>query len=112
MALPRPLSTDTPAILVKLGRWTPHDDRELPRVGYGYKPGLTGQELYTSARAWWRLDIKRAMRHPYSVAVKTSLPGIVVGNPDRHVVWGLTYRFLEILFSAVERPLPVRWDGM
>lgn len=38
-------------------------------------------------------------------------PGIVVGDPERHVVWGLTYRFLEIFFQAVERPLPDRWQG-
>jgi 8-oxo-dGTP pyrophosphatase MutT (NUDIX family) len=32
-------------------------------------------------------------------------PGIVVGDPDRQVVWGLTYRFLELFFTAVGRPL-------
>jgi 8-oxo-dGTP pyrophosphatase MutT (NUDIX family) len=37
-------------------------------------------------------------------------PGILVGEPDRHVVWGLTYRFLEILFDSLGRPLPDRWD--
>ena len=37
-------------------------------------------------------------------------PGILVGEPDRHVVWGLTYRFLEIFFSSVGRPLPERWS--
>ncbi|MEO6028398.1 MAG: CoA pyrophosphatase [Candidatus Binatia bacterium] len=31
-------------------------------------------------------------------------PGILVGEPDRHVVWGLTYRFLELFFAAVQRP--------
>jgi 8-oxo-dGTP pyrophosphatase MutT (NUDIX family) len=35
-------------------------------------------------------------------------PGILVGDPDRHVVWGLTYRFLEVFFAAVGRPLPER----
>lgn len=33
-------------------------------------------------------------------------PGIVVGEPDRHVVWGLTYRFLEVFFRAIGRPFP------
>lgn len=36
-------------------------------------------------------------------------PGILVGEPDRHVVWGLTYNFLEGFFSVVGRPLPDRW---
>ncbi len=32
-------------------------------------------------------------------------PGIVVGHPERHVVWGLTYRFLEVFFEVVGHPL-------
>lgn len=31
--------------------------------------------------------------------------GILVGQPDRHVVWGLTYRFLEDFFRILELPL-------
>jgi len=38
-----------------------------------------------------------------------AFPGILVGEPDRHVVWGLTYRFLEVFFQAVGSPLPDRW---
>ncbi len=38
-------------------------------------------------------------------------PGILVGEPERHVVWGLTYRFLEHFFQVVGRPLPDRWSG-
>jgi hypothetical protein len=34
-----------------------------------------------------------------------------VGGPERHVVWGLTYRFLEIFFEIVGEPLPNRWRG-
>jgi ADP-ribose pyrophosphatase YjhB (NUDIX family) len=41
--------------------------------------------------------------------VEQSYPGIVVGNPERHVVWGLTYRFLEDFHRIVGRPLPMRW---
>ena len=37
-------------------------------------------------------------------------PGIVVGQPDRHVVWGLTYRFLEVFFRALGRPFPDAWS--
>ncbi len=36
-------------------------------------------------------------------------PGILVGEPARHVVWGLTYSFLESFFSALGQPLPNRW---
>lgn len=36
-------------------------------------------------------------------------PGIVVGDPDRHIVWGLTYRFIEVFHRVVGRPFPNRW---
>ncbi len=36
----------------------------------------------------------------------TRFPGILVGEPERHVVWGLTYRFLEHFFQLVGCPLP------
>ena len=36
-------------------------------------------------------------------------PGILIGEPERHVVWGLTYSFLESFFRAIRRPLPNRW---
>lgn len=36
---------------------------------------------------------------------ETHYPGILVGHPERHVVWGLTYRFLEIFFTALGRQL-------
>jgi 8-oxo-dGTP pyrophosphatase MutT (NUDIX family) len=36
-------------------------------------------------------------------------PGILLGERERHVVWGLTYSFLESFFLALGRPLPNRW---
>jgi 8-oxo-dGTP pyrophosphatase MutT (NUDIX family) len=36
-------------------------------------------------------------------------PGILVGEPERHIVWGLTYRFLEGFFALLGAPLPDRW---
>lgn len=33
-------------------------------------------------------------------------PGIQVGDPDRHVVWGLTYRFLRVFFALFGHALP------
>ena len=51
----------------------------------------------------------RFPRYPESMP---PYPGIVVGHPTRQVVWGLTYRFLEVFFEAVGRPLPDRWPGL
>jgi hypothetical protein len=39
-------------------------------------------------------------------------PGILVGKPRRHVVWGLTYRFVETFFERVGRPIPDRWQDV
>jgi 8-oxo-dGTP pyrophosphatase MutT (NUDIX family) len=38
-----------------------------------------------------------------------TMPGIRVGEAESHVVWGLTYRFLESFFGLVGRPWPDRW---
>ena len=34
------------------------------------------------------------------------LPGVLVGTPDRHVVWGLTFQLLTQLFEAIGLALP------
>lgn len=39
-------------------------------------------------------------------------PGIVVGEPHRHVVWGLTYRFVERFLEITGFPLPDRWQEL
>jgi 8-oxo-dGTP pyrophosphatase MutT (NUDIX family) len=39
------------------------------------------------------------------------MPGIRVGDADSHVVWGLTYRFLESFLDLLGRPLPNRWSS-
>ncbi|MEN8181102.1 MAG: CoA pyrophosphatase [Myxococcota bacterium] len=54
------------------------------------------------------LDPSHHVEFPYSPAGGRRFPGIVVGQPGRHVVWGLTYRFLEIFFEIAKRPLPSR----
>ena len=36
---------------------------------------------------------------------ETHYPGILVGDPERHVVWGLTYRFLELFFVAIGKQM-------
>jgi 8-oxo-dGTP pyrophosphatase MutT (NUDIX family) len=35
--------------------------------------------------------------------------GRVEDEPPRYIVWGLTYRFLEIFLAVLDRPLPERW---
>lgn len=52
---------------------------------------------------------ERHVPHTYPGA-EIDFPGILVGEPGRHVVWGLTYRFLETFFGIVGRPLPKRWS--
>jgi 8-oxo-dGTP pyrophosphatase MutT (NUDIX family) len=39
-------------------------------------------------------------------------PGIVVGHPERQIVWGLTYRFFEVFYRVVGRPFPNRWSAI
>jgi 8-oxo-dGTP pyrophosphatase MutT (NUDIX family) len=35
-----------------------------------------------------------------------TFPGILVGKPDRHIIWGLTYRFLESFMRALDERFP------
>ena len=60
---------------------------------------------------WFPLDglVDRARHVQYTAHGEFEFPGILVGEPDRHVVWGLTYSFLESFFSIVGSPLPDRW---
>lgn len=57
------------------------------------------------------LDPERHVEYPVERRGMTSFPGILVGQPERHVVWGLTYRFLEVFLEVVGDPLPDRWDN-
>ncbi len=54
------------------------------------------------------LDKDRHVAHPSSQAGGMEFPGVLVGEPGRHVVWGLTYRFLELFMEVIESPLPDR----
>jgi 8-oxo-dGTP pyrophosphatase MutT (NUDIX family) len=59
---------------------------------------------------WFPLaDLADPARHVPYLAHSVEFPGILIGEPERHVVWGLTYSFLESFFRAVGRPLPNRW---
>lgn len=62
---------------------------------------------------WFPLfDLHDVARHvPYTYpGAEMEFPGILVGEPGRHVVWGLTYRFIEVFFGIVGQPLPERWN--
>lgn len=72
-------------------------------------PLVTNQEV---AEAFWfpLRELLSQERHvPYLARAEHEFPGILVGEPERHVVWGLTYAFLESFFASVGRPLPDRW---
>jgi len=56
-------------------------------------------------------DRERYIDHPVRAESDLLFPGILVGEPGRHVVWGLTYRFLERLLKILDQPLPERTLG-
>jgi hypothetical protein len=58
------------------------------------------------------LDPDRQVPYPHATYDGKQLPGILVGVPDRHIVWGLTYRFLDLFLSIIGRPLPNRWTDL
>jgi 8-oxo-dGTP pyrophosphatase MutT (NUDIX family) len=58
------------------------------------------------------LDPARHVDYAYPPAPGATYPGILVGDPERHVVWGLTYRFLEGFFGIVGHPLPPRPEAL
>jgi len=49
------------------------------------------------------LDPNRHVGHTWG---GLRMPGVLVGEPGRHVVWGLTYRLLDGLFTAAGTPFP------
>jgi 8-oxo-dGTP pyrophosphatase MutT (NUDIX family) len=54
------------------------------------------------------LDEERHVQYPTRWQ-GMEMPGILVGEPGRHIVWGLTYRFLDVFLQAIGKPLPERW---
>lgn len=67
---------------------------------------------YEVAQAFWfplRALHEPENHVPYTAHRELDFPGILVGDPERHIVWGLTYSFLEGFFSVLGKPLPDRW---
>jgi len=79
-------------------------------------PGpLTLEEREVADALWvplrWMLDADRHVGYRSQHAADVEFPGIEVGSSDRsQVVWGLTYRFVDIFMGAIDHPLPDRWD--
>lgn len=94
-----------------------HAGRRLPLVisAYVYHLGEDAGPLAPNheveATLWVPLATLVDPRHhvEYPVA-SVGYPGIQVGDPQRHVVWGLTYRFLETFLATLGHPLPDRWE--
>jgi 8-oxo-dGTP pyrophosphatase MutT (NUDIX family) len=55
---------------------------------------------------------ERHIHKPFRGTGGLAFPGIVVGHPERQIVWGLTYRFLEVFHRVVGRPFPNRWGAI
>jgi 8-oxo-dGTP pyrophosphatase MutT (NUDIX family) len=58
------------------------------------------------------LDDTRHVDYLHPAMRDVRYPGILVGIPERQVVWGLTYRILEGFFELMECPLPERWGDI
>ena len=77
---------------------------------------LVYQEAEVAEALWVPVaDLSAPDRHIHKAFHGTggmSFPGIVVGDPDRHIVWGLTYRFIEVFHRVVGRPFPNNWGAI
>ena len=51
-------------------------------------------------------DPVRQVEYTHPLIPDETYPGILVGDPDRHVVWGLTYRFVESFLAVTGQVLP------
>ncbi len=75
------------------------------------EPGRIRTNYEVERAFWFPLHglLDRARHVQYRARGELEFPGILVGEPDRHVVWGLTYSFLESFFESLGSPLPDRW---
>ncbi len=95
-----------------------HAGREIPMVisayVYAVRDPAPLEPNHEVAEAFWfpiedLLDPER--RTHYGIR-GLRFPGILVGEPGRHIVWGLTYRFLENFFEKLEVAMPDRWGDV
>ena len=95
-------------------RGNPRTQPELIISAFVYHAPAPGELAINSEvqdAFWFPLDglVDRARHVQYTAHGEFEFPGILVGEPDRHVVWGLTYSFLESFFALIGSPLPDRW---
>jgi len=93
-----------------------HAGRELPMIISAYvylclepAPLVPNHEV---AQAFW-FPVSKLLDPGQRDHYETRglrFPGLRVGTAGPHVVWGLTYRFVENFFERLERPLPDRWQ--
>lgn len=57
-------------------------------------------------------DPSRHVDYLHPTLKELRYPGILVGVPERQVVWGLTYRILEGFFALIGHSLPERWGDL
>jgi hypothetical protein len=107
----------------RLGRLDDLEGRHAGRAagmvisGFVYhmpEPGALVMQASEVREAFWvpvrdLVEPARQVRRAFHGTGTFEFPGIVVGEPDRHVVWGLTYRFLEVFFRALGLPFPSAW---
>ena len=97
------------------------DDQAGQRAGQGRRLRIaafvyevdadTGNDLvvnYEVAEAFWVPlawfeERSRVIDYRHPPYPEVSFPGVVVGDPDRHIVWGLTFRFLAAFFEILGR---------
>jgi 8-oxo-dGTP pyrophosphatase MutT (NUDIX family) len=93
-----------------------HAGREIPMVISAYvylcRDPAPLEPNHEVAHAFWFpvSDLLDPARRDHYEIRGLRFPGVLVGQPGRHVVWGLTYRFLEGFFERLGRPWPDRWQ--
>ena len=56
-------------------------------------------------------DVERQVEHVVPTMPDVRFPGVVVGRP-RHVVWGLTFRFLDRMLDVLGHPFDSIWGNV
>jgi len=72
------LKTKIPAILIIQTDWNDKPEALEPgymRTGYGWKKGISKQELYDAIRGWWRISRKKVLdrKIKYAVSVRNGI---------------------------------------
>ena len=84
-------------------------------VFYARAPGPLELNHEVRDAFWFPLaslsDRERQIEHPADAESNRLFPGILVDEPRGRVVWGLTYRFLDLFLSVLGQPLPGRASG-